>query len=73
MTELLTVTDVMERYNIERHSAGKIIRQLPYFKIGNKLFIRSNDLYEWERNRTFYPVVSLPRRKASVRLERRRS
>lgn len=62
MPDLLTTADVMLRYGCERHTAANIMRKLPVFKVGNKLFIRAADLRHWEESRTYYPVPPKKRR-----------
>lgn len=57
MSDLLTTDDIIARYQVERHTAASIMRQLPSFKVGKRLFVRADDLIEWERKRTVYPVI----------------
>ena len=56
MPELMTTEDVAERYKMERHAAADYMKKLPYFTVGRRIFVRRNDLIEWEKNRTLYPV-----------------
>lgn len=74
MPDLLTTADIMQRYSCERHKAASIMRDLPCFKVGKRLFVKARDLMAWEESRTEYPVgkikitaqavTTIPRRKA---------
>lgn len=64
MKDLVTVEMICSRYGCARHKGAEILRQLPYFTVGKKLFARSADLEAWERDRTMYPLPT-GRRKAA--------
>lgn len=55
MNVLVTVETVCERYGVERHTAGKILRSIPHFRIGNKLCAHEQELHEYEMGRMQYP------------------
>ena len=56
MPDLLTVTEVMQRYGVHRQSASAIMHQMPVIKVGGKLFVRASDLAAWEESKTEYPA-----------------
>ena len=64
MRDLVTVEMIRERYGCARHKAAEILRDLPHFKVGNRLFARSADLEAWERERTMYPLPTGRRKTA---------
>ena len=47
MDRLLTVRDVMERYQCSRQTASKIIHQLPHME-QPRLLVREKTLARWE-------------------------
>ena len=67
MQDIFSVDDVKRRYGCERHLAADIIRKLPSFKVGRRLFVKASDLSDWENSRIEYPVQpakrGIPRRK----------
>ena len=63
MLDILTTNDVMKRYGIERHTAAAIMRKLPVFKVGTRLFVKMRDLQAWEESLVQYPVTNKNRRK----------
>ena len=68
MKDLITVAEISERYGVARHTASEILRQLPYFTVGKKLFARSADLEAWERDRMMYPLPTGRRKTAEPHL-----
>lgn len=59
MPDLLTTADIMQRYGCERHTAAAIMRKLPVFKVGKRLFIKARDLMAWEESKTEYPMIKV--------------
>ncbi len=56
MKDLVTVEMICSRYGCARHKGAEILRALPHFRVGNRLFARSSDLEAWERSRMTQPV-----------------
>lgn len=56
MPDILSVQDLMMRYGCERHTAAKIIKGLPKFRVGKRLFVKMVDLLNWEESRIEYPM-----------------
>lgn len=67
MTDLLTVEDIMARYRMaDDDTARRHMRKLPCIKIGKRLFVRADDVAEWERKNTIYPVIRVEKRRRTV-------
>ena len=66
MPELLTVSDIMGRYNCERQAASRIMDKMPVLRVGKRKFIRAADLMDWEESRTEYPVTIARRTKPTT-------
>ena len=54
MDKILTLDEVCERYRITRPTWRKVTEAnpVPSFVIGNRVWIREEDLIEWERRNT---------------------
>lgn len=58
MTDLLTTEQIAARYQMaSKEEAAKWMHKLPCFKVGKRLFVRADDVTEWERKNTVYPVL----------------
>lgn len=76
MKDLITIETICTRYGCARHKAGDIIRRIPHFQVGKRLFAAASDLEAWEREQMIYPMPKgvrtkqnttqfvIPRRKA---------
>ena len=76
MKDLITIEMICDRYGCARHKAGDIIRRIPHFTVGKRLFAAAADLEAWEREQMVYPITKgvrkqptatafvIPRRKA---------
>lgn len=73
MNELVTVEAICERYGIERHAAGRLLKKIPHFRVGNKAFVREQDLIDWEMSRMKYPVQLVTTPQTTERIERRKN
>ena len=56
----------MERYGCERHTASSVMRKIPVFRVGKRMFVRAKDLIAWEESRMEYPVAAIKRTTATV-------
>lgn len=72
MQDLLSTEYIMERYQMKRQAAAKLMYNLPVVKIGKRIFVRARDLENWEQQKTVYPVTPIRTPKA-VRIERKRA
>lgn len=73
MQDLLPTEYIMERYQMKRQAAAKLMNNnLPVVKIGKRIFVRARDLENWEQQKTVYPVTAIRTPKA-IRIERRRA
>lgn len=52
----ITITDICNRYDCDRHLGGKIMRQIPHFKVGKEWRAHQADLEAWEREQMIYPM-----------------
>lgn len=76
MKDLITIEQICDRYGCARHKAGAIIRRIPHFQTGKRVFAYAADLEAWEREQMVYPLPKgvrkaqqptafvIPRRKA---------
>ena len=79
MDRLLTVTDIMARYQCSAPTARARMRQMTHMEIGCKLYVWLHDVIQWEQERTVMPgtknapakgrraednVIQIPRRRA---------
>lgn len=72
MPDILTTVDVMARYGCERHTAASIMRKLPFFRVGKRMFVKLNDLKTWEESLIEYPVTKTTHKTQTMKLSRRR-
>lgn len=72
MQDLLPTEYIMERYQMKRQAAAKLMYNMPVVKIGKRIFVRARDLENWEQQKTVYPVTPIRTPKA-VRIERKRA
>jgi len=72
MQDLLSTEYIMERYQMKRQAAAKLMYNMPVVKIGKRIFVRARDLENWEQQKTVYPVTPIRTPKA-VRIERKRA
>lgn len=74
MEALISIETICSRYGCERHKAGKIMNQLPCFKVGNSRFAHEGDLLDWERGQMIYPISrERGQRTTDFRIPRRRA
>ena len=57
MKELVTVDTICDRYGCERHKAADIIRRIPHFTVGKRMFAAAADREAWEREQMVYPIT----------------
>ena len=69
---MLTTVDVMSRYSCERQTAAAIMKRLPWFKVGKRIFVKAVDLEQWEESKTVYPVAARQHRTQTTKISRRR-
>ena len=72
MQDLLPTEYIMERYQMKRQAAAKLMYKMPVVKIGKRIFVREKDLEAWEQQKTVYPVTPI-RTPNAIRIEKRRA
>lgn len=55
MPDILTIYDIMQRYDCTKSTAEKIMGQLPTFRIENTRFVKLRDLQNYEERIMQYP------------------
>ena len=73
MQDLLSTEYIMERYQMKRQAAAKLMYNMPVVKIGKRIFVRARDLENWEQQKTVYPVTPIRTPHKVVKLERKRA
>ena len=74
MQDLLSTEYIMERYEMKRQAAAKLMNNnLPVVKIGKRIFVRARDLENWEQQKTVYPVTPIRTPRKVIKLERKRA
>lgn len=73
MQDLLSTEHIMERYQMKRQAAAKLMYNMPVVKIGKRIFVRARDLENWEQQKTVYPVTPIRTPQKVIKLERKRA
>ena len=73
MQDLLSTEYIMERYQMKRQAAAKLMYNMPVIKIGKRIFVRERDLEAYEQGKTEYPIKTISAPNRAVKIERRRA
>jgi len=68
LPELLSTEKITDRYKMAstEEAAKWMHNKLPCIKIGKRLFVRADDVAEWERKNTIYPVIRVAKRRRTL-------
>ena len=69
MERLLSVKDLMDRYQCSRQTAIRYMQKMEHME--NPYMVRSSVLQEWERSRTVVPAEAVRREQMKAKLMRR--